>query len=101
MMSTDRLKKFRRELALLSWTANTRPDIANTANRAAQVAEKTYGGRKVKEWNEGARMITRTAEIGLRFDTLDLATFHLSVNVDAFFTTNVDLCSKLGYVVLL
>lgn len=93
--------QFRRERALVSCMANTRPYISSTANRAAQVTEKTYGASKGKELNKGVRMVTNTAYILLRFEKLNFATVHLRVYADSSFATNDDLSSQLGYIVLL
>lgn len=92
---------FRRERALFSWITNTRPDVACIANKSAQVTEKTHGADKVKELNQGIRVILKSTDVGLRFSRLNLDELHIRAYADASYATNDDLSSQLGYIVLL
>lgn len=92
---------FRRARALFSWLVHSSPDAACYANRASQVTEKTYGPDKLKELNDGIRKIKATPTKGLSYGPLNNGSIHLRVYADASFSTNDDLSSQLGYIILL
>lgn len=94
-------EEFRKYRALFSWMIHTRPDMACYANRASQVTEKTFGRDKIRELNQGIKIIKRQPTTHLKFTLLDKDTAHMRVYADAAFATNDDLSSQIGFVIFL
>lgn len=92
---------FRRHRALFSWINNTRPDLVCYSNRAAQVTEKTFGKDKINELNRGIKEAKSRELKSLRYPPLELESVHLRIYADASFSSNDDLSSQLGWIILL
>lgn len=92
---------FRRARALFSWIFYSLPDVAITANLAAQVTEKTFEPSKIKLLHNGVKNAKKKFFLGLRYASRYKGSVHLRVYTDVSFATNDDLSSQLGIILLL
>lgn len=65
------------------------------------MTEKNRGYDKIKELNDGSKRVKATPERGLKYQWIDAGTMHPKVYADALFSTNDDLSSQLGFIILL
>lgn len=80
---------------------HTRPDICVIVNKLAQVTEKAFTEKHVKQFDTAVKYLKKTKEISLQMKKLDLDNIHIRAYADASFATNYDETSQLGYIVLL
>ena len=93
--------KFRSSRACISWACHSRPDICCAVNRLCRVAEKNFERRHVRALNKLCRRIQGSKDIVLKYQKLNLANIHIPVYSSAFFASNIDSSSQLGYIIML
>ena len=94
-------ERFRSSRASFGWFAHIRPDLCCAINRAAQVTRETFQKRRIEELNNATSRVCSSRNLGLQIGSFDRCSLHLRCYADASLASKDDLCSQLGYFILL
>ena len=92
---------FRTLRSKLAWIFHTRPDVACSVAKAAQVTKDTFNEKHIKEINKTIKFLKITKNRTLTYKRLNQKELHIKAFADSSFANNLDLTTQIGYIILL